>query len=79
MSKDSQDQKRFLEEQLEWSVEQGRILDKVNEKLHEMKQIAEYALAHNLSAGEKEKLNEQLYVLKDEVNVLERQLRNVVH
>ena len=44
MDNDQQDQKKFLEEQLEWSKEQVRILDEIDMRLHEMKRIAEYAV-----------------------------------
>ena len=44
-----------------------------------MKEIAEYALEHELSANEKIRLNNQLKDLKDEVDSLEKQLHSVVH
>jgi hypothetical protein len=49
MDKDQQEQKKFLEQQLQWSKEQARILDEIEKKLYEMKEIAEYALKHKLS------------------------------
>ena len=79
MNKDQKDQKKFLEEQLEWSKEQVRILDEIDMRLHEMKKIAEYAVDHELSATEKIRFNNQLKVLKDEVDSLEKQLHTVVH
>ena len=79
MNKDQQDQKKFLEEQLEWTKEQVRILDEIDIRLHEMKKIAEYAVEHELSATEKIRLNNQLKDLKDEVDSLEKQLHTVVH
>ena len=47
--------------------------------LHEMKRIAEYALAHNLSAIEIERLNGELDTLKIEFSSLERQLYPILH
>lgn len=79
MNKDQKDQKKFLEEQLEWSKEQVRILDEIDMRLHEMKRIAEYAVDHELSAIEKIRFNNQLKDLKDEVDSLEKQLHTVVH
>lgn len=38
----------FLEEQLEWCKEQDRILYKIETKLYEMEEIAEYAPKNNL-------------------------------
>jgi hypothetical protein len=79
MNKDQQDQRKFIEEQIEWSKEQTRILDEIDMRLHEMKRIAEYAVEHELSANEKIRLNTQLKDLKDEVDSLEKQLHTVVH
>jgi len=74
-----QEQKYHLEQQLQWTVEQVRILDEMNVKLHEMKRIAEYALAENLSAIEIERLNGELDKLKTEFSSLERQLYPILH
>jgi hypothetical protein len=79
MDKDEQDRKKFLEEQLEWCKEQDRILEEIDSKLHEMKQIAEYALNHELTSVEIDQLNGQLHVLQSEVQLLEKQLHSVVH
>jgi len=74
-----QEQKYHLEQQLQWTVEQVRILDEIDIKLHEMKRIAEYVLAHNLSAIEIERLNGELDTLKNEFSSLERQLYPILH
>ena len=79
MDTDEKELKTFLEEQLEWSKEQVRILDEIDMRLHEMKRIAEYAVEHELSATEKIRFNTQLKDLKDEVDSLEKQLHTVVH
>ena len=79
MDTDEKELKTFLEQQLEWSKEQVRILDEIDMRLHEMKKIAEYAVEHELSANEKIRLNTQLKDLKDEVDSLEKQLHSVVH
>jgi hypothetical protein len=79
MDKDDQDHKKFLEEQLEWCKEQDRILEEIDVKLHEMKEIAEYALEHGLTSAEIDQLNDQLNELKREVHSLEKQLHSVVH
>ena len=60
-------------------MEQVRILDEMNIKLYEMKRIAKYALAHNLSAIEIERLNEELDALKTEFSTLEQQLYPTLH
>jgi hypothetical protein len=79
MDKDEQDRKKFLEEQLEWCKEQDRILEEIDSKLHEMKEIAEYALNHELTSVGIDQLNGQLHVLQSEVQLLEKQLHSVVH
>lgn len=79
MNKDQPDQKEFLEQQLQWTKEQVRILDAMDVKLHEMKEIAEYALEHNLLVIEIEGLNNELNVLKNEYSSLEKQLNPVLH
>ncbi|WP_186669112.1 hypothetical protein [Sporosarcina sp. BP05] len=79
MDEEHQEQKNHLEQQLQWTVEQVRVLDEMNVKLHEMKRIDEYALAHNLSAIEIERLNGELDTLKTEFSSLERQLYPILH
>jgi len=79
MNQDRQEHKRFLEQQLLWNEEQVHILDEMNVKLHAMKKVAEYALEHELSPIETERLNAELNVLKNEFNSLEKQLYPVLH
>lgn len=79
MNKDGQEHKQFLEQQLEWCKEQDRILEAIEMKLHEMKEIAQYSLEHELPSLEIDQLNDQLKKLKSEVNFLEKQLHSVVH
>lgn len=79
MEKDQKDMKGSLEQQLQWTKEQMHILDKMDVKLHEMKKIAEYALAHSLSVNEIEMLNTELSALKSELNSLEKELYPLLH
>ena len=79
MDKDQQEHKKFLEEQLEWCKQQDHILEEIDMKLHEMKEIAQYALEHELTSVEIDQLNSQLNELKREVHSLEEQLHSVVH
>ena len=41
MNKDEQDNKKFLEQQLQWCKNQGRILEEIEMKLYKMKEIAQ--------------------------------------
>lgn len=79
MGQVQQEQREFLEQQLQWTEEQIRILDEMDGKLREMKKIAEYALEHKLSAIEIERLNGELKVLEGEYSSLEKQLYPVLH
>ncbi|MFK2827162.1 hypothetical protein QYG89_16185 [Bacillus sp. B190/17] len=79
MNKDEQDHKRFLEEQIEWCKKQDSILEAIEEKLYEMKELAEYVRDHELTPLEINKLKDQLNTLKQEVHSLEQQLQSVVH
>lgn len=77
MNKDEQEHQKFLEELLEWCKVQDRILVEIDVKLHEMKEIAEYTLEHQLTSLEIDQLNSQLNELKREVDSLEEQLHPV--
>jgi hypothetical protein len=79
MDLDQQEQKKFLEQQLQQTKEQVCILDEMNVKLYEMKRIAEYALEHKLSVIEIERLNGELDTLKNEFSSLEKQLYPILH
>lgn len=79
MDKDQQEVKKFLEERLQWSKDQVRILDKMNVKLLEMRRIAQYVVDHELAANETDTLNSQLNHLKNQFYALEKQLQSVVH
>ncbi|MEK3888026.1 hypothetical protein [Bacillus sp. FSL K6-3431] len=79
MNKDDQDIKQFLEDQLQWSEEQIRILYEMNRKFHQMKEKVEYALEHGLTSSEVIILNGHLDVLKNEVTSLEKRMYPVYH
>ena len=79
MDKETQDQKKFFEELLEWTKKRDNILEEIEHKLYEMKEIAEYALDHDLTTDEVARLNRQLDDKKREVQSLEKQLQSVVH
>lgn len=79
MEDDREEYKKFLEQQLQWSKKQASILDEINDKLHKMKKIVEYALDFELTSREANKLNDHLNELKAEVCCLEKQLQSVIH
>lgn len=79
MDKEKQDRKKFLIEQIEWCKKQDATLEEIEKKLYQMKELAQYALVHDLNSVEIEKLNGQLKELTMEVYVLENQLKSIVH
>ena len=71
--------KEFLEDELKRSKEHSTILDEINIKLREMKEIAEYALNNNLTKEETSRLNSRLVSLKEEIIELEKGLFYIAH
>lgn len=70
----------FLKQQLKWHKEQDMILEKIEGKLIEMKELAEYRLAYELSVAEVQHLNTQMQELNADVLALEQQLyKGIVH
>jgi len=69
----------FLEKQLEWCKKQDLILQEIELKLYEMKEIAEYARDFEKNAKELKTLNIRINELKKEVHALESQLSSDVH
>lgn len=67
---DDKTYKEFLESQLQWSKNQTAILDEMESKLGEMKEIAEQATKNDLSGSVREQLNCQLERLKYEYGLM---------
>lgn len=79
MDKEQKELKKFLAQQLEWTKDKARILNQIDEKLHQMKSIAVYAAEHDLPDYEINELNTRITRLKQEVQMLERQMHGTVH
>ncbi|APC49189.1 hypothetical protein [Virgibacillus halodenitrificans] len=79
MSLDKENEKKRLELQMKWCEQKDYLLEKINEKLEEMKSIAVYAVEEELSASERQELNEQLNYLKVEVDMLQSQMQPTIH
>lgn len=79
MNKDQQEEKQFLKEQVEWCKQQDRILEKIESKLYEMRELAQYTWCSSLTSMEADELNQQLNNLKNEVLLLEKQLHSTIH
>ncbi len=75
MDKETQEHKRFLEEQLEWCKEQDNILEEIEDKLYEMKEIAECALVNDMTTNEIARFNHQLDNLKRKFSLLKDSYR----
>lgn len=70
---------KFLQDQLEWVKHRDQILEQIETKLYQMKDIAQYSTQQNLTPTERENLNNELNELKQEVHLLEKQLHSIVH
>lgn len=79
MNKDEQQDKKFLEEQIQWCKDQDQMLVEIETKLYEMRRIAEYSLEYELTLAETDRLNDRVHELKCEIQSLEKQLHPVVH
>lgn len=64
---------QYAMEKLIWVEKRLAVLKKVDEKLQEMKIIAEYARDNELSKGQKKDLNVKINILDNEVKVLYQQ------
>ena len=67
MDKEQQEIKIYLEEQVEWCKFQDAILEKIENKLFKMKELAVYATDYNLTLTETEMINAQLNMLKQSI------------
>ncbi|WNS81303.1 hypothetical protein RRU94_10880 [Domibacillus sp. DTU_2020_1001157_1_SI_ALB_TIR_016] len=77
--KEQQEQKQFLKEQVEWCKQQDRILEQIESKLYEMRELAQYACCSKLTSMEANELNQRLNNLKNDVLLLEQHLHSAVH
>ncbi|MEK4384847.1 hypothetical protein MKZ25_03490 [Solibacillus sp. FSL W7-1464] len=73
----NEEERAFLEAQLQWIKQRDAVLAQIEKKLYEMKHIAEQVAADEtaLLESQKHRLNERFLQLKDEVAELENQLR----
>ena len=79
MDKNQQEHKKFLEDQVEWGRQRDAILEQIENKLYEMKELAEYARDHELTPIERSRLQEQMNTLNQGVHSLEQQLQSEVN
>ena len=66
----------YVQEKLTWVKQRLAILDTIDEKMQEMKQMAEYARDHELSADEKVEMNIKINKLNREVKNLYKRDQN---
>ena len=76
LMKNKNDERVFLEAQLQWVKQRDALLAQIEKKLYEMKHIAEQVASGETSMLENQKLslNERFLQLKNEVAELENQL-----
>lgn len=72
-----EEERAFLEAQLQWVKHRDTLLAQIEKKLYEMKHIAQQVALNNNSMleNQKLKLNERFLQLKNEVAELENQFR----
>lgn len=68
--------KMFIQKQSDWCKRQDSILERMENKLFEMKELAEYACNNELESIEINTLNMKFYLLKQDVHSLEQQLQS---
>lgn len=73
----NEEERAFLEAQLRWVKQRDALLEQIENKLYEMKHIAEQVATSgkSISGNEKHRLNERFLQLKGELTILEDQLR----
>ena len=72
-----EEERAFLENQLQWIKQRDALLEQIENKLYEMKQIAEKAAANGdfITVNEKYQLHERFLQLKSEIAELESRLQ----
>lgn len=69
--------KQELEQEIQWVQYRQKMLDIIEEKLLQMKQLAEQAKEENLSPAELELLNDRLNNLAEQVRALDSESRKI--
>ncbi len=71
MYEDTEKEVVRLKQQLEHLKQQDQILSEIENRLYQMKKIAEYAAQHQLSPEELDRLNHEMYKHQPMVSALE--------
>lgn len=71
-------EEEYAKEKLAWVTRRLAILDEIDEKLKEMKQMAEYARDNELPQGEKDELNRRINKVGREIQVLHEKDKDFV-
>lgn len=79
MEADHKEKVDFLKDQLREIKEQDQILAEIEERLLEMRSIAEYASDSQLSKDERIDLNQKMKELLSEIAMLKGKMQRVVH
>lgn len=67
--------KDLLEEKLKWVKYRLEILDKIENKLKEMKTLAQYAKNNNLNSTQIKEINSKINILNEEILKLDEESR----
>lgn len=76
---DEEEQRLFLEDQLEWTKERMQILEQLQDTLIKMRKIAACASSDQVTSTERDNANKELRELELEVNSLQELLKQDVH
>lgn len=73
----NEEERAFLENQLQWIKQRDALLEQIEKRLYEMKQIAEKVAANGdfITVNEKYQLNGRFLQLKSEIAELESRLQ----
>ena len=71
------DEREELKQELQWVQYRQKMLDIIDEKLLQMKQLAHQAEAENLSPVELKALNEKLNNLEEQVMAIDSESRKI--
>lgn len=74
MFENSDEEIEILKQQLEEINKKDRILEEIEIRLHQMKKIAQQAANHELSVGERERLNTRIQEHQGVIETLEEYL-----
>ena len=78
MSENNEDLLEFLRQQVLWCQQQDAILEEIENKLYQMKELAIYRRSHDLTDAQVQQVNKEMQQLEAEIHLLEQRLSEKV-